>query len=64
VVVVGYASTLPGVLNQLSATKIALNEGDFGSVFVVIVPSPGQPRVVRLHYGDVSSELSGSEPGT
>jgi len=63
VVVVGYASTLPGVLNQLSATKIALDEGDFGSVFVVVVPTPGQPRVIRLHYGDELPEPSGNESG-
>jgi phosphohistidine phosphatase SixA len=63
VVVIGYASTLPGVLNQLSATKLALDEGDFGSVFVVVVPTPGQPRVVRLHYGDIPPEPPSSRPG-
>ena len=59
VVVVGYASTLPGVLSQLSATKSTLDEEDYGSVFVVVVQSPGQPRVVRLRYGpgaDVAPE--------
>jgi broad specificity phosphatase PhoE len=52
VVVVGYASTLPGVLNQLSASSLSLDPGDYGSVFVVVAPSPGQPRVVRLRYGE------------
>lgn len=52
VVVVGYASTLPGALNQLSASNLALDPGDYGSVFVVVVPSPGQPRVVQLRYGE------------
>jgi broad specificity phosphatase PhoE len=51
VVVVGYASTLPGVLSQLSASNMTLDPDDYGSVFVVVVPSPGQPRVVRLRYG-------------
>lgn len=53
VVVVGYASTLPGVINQLSANSLSLEPDDFGSIFVVVVPSPGQPRVIRLRYGEI-----------
>ncbi len=53
VVVVGYASTMPGLLSQLSASRITLEPGDFGSIFVVVIPSPGQPRTVRLRYGDL-----------
>jgi broad specificity phosphatase PhoE len=53
VVVVGYASTMPGLLNQLSASQLTLEPGDFGSIFVVVMPSPGQPRTVRLRYGDL-----------
>lgn len=52
VVIVGYASTLPGVLGQLSASQLAIEADDFGSVFVVVMPSPGQPRTVRLRYGE------------
>lgn len=52
VVVVGYASTLPGVLSQLSASQVSVEPDDFGSVFVVVLPSPGQPRTVRLRYGE------------
>lgn len=52
VVVVGYASTMPGLLNQLSASHHSLEPDDFGSIFVVVIPSPGQPRTVRLRYGD------------
>jgi phosphohistidine phosphatase SixA len=51
VVVVGYASTLPAVLDQLAETKVEIGEDEFDSVFVVVLPSPGQPRVLRLHYG-------------
>jgi len=51
VVVVGYASTVPIVLQQLTGTKVAVGEDEFDSVFVVVLPSPGQPRVLRLHYG-------------
>jgi broad specificity phosphatase PhoE len=53
VVVVGYASTMPGLLNQLSASHHALETDDHGSVYVVVIPSPGQPRTVRLRYGDL-----------
>lgn len=52
VVVVGYASTLPAVLNHLSASRVGTDADDFGSIFVVVMPSPGQPRVLRLRYGD------------
>jgi phosphohistidine phosphatase SixA len=52
VVVVGYASTLPVVFNQLSASHLALDADDFGSVLIVVMPSPGEARVVRLRYGD------------
>jgi broad specificity phosphatase PhoE len=53
VVVVGYASTMPGLLNQLSASHHAVEPDDYGSVYVVVIPSPGQPRTVRLRYGDL-----------
>lgn len=53
VVVVGYASTMPGVLNQLSASHLTLEPEDFGSVYVVVMPSPGQPRTIHLRYGDL-----------
>jgi broad specificity phosphatase PhoE len=51
VVVVGYASTLPVVLGQLADIRIDVGEEEFDSVFVVVLPSPGQARVLRLHYG-------------
>jgi phosphohistidine phosphatase SixA len=50
VAVVGYASTLPSVLSELSATSAALSEDDYDSVFLVVMPSPGPTRVFRLHY--------------
>jgi len=53
VVVVGYASTMPGLLSQLSASQHTLEPDDYGSVYVVVIPSPGQPRTVRLRYGDL-----------
>jgi broad specificity phosphatase PhoE len=52
VVVVGYANTLPAVVTQLAGSHVALDADDFSSVFVVLLPSPGQARVLRLRYGE------------
>jgi phosphohistidine phosphatase SixA len=52
VVVVGYANTLPAVVTQLAGSHVTLNADDFSSVFVVLLPSPGQARVLRLRYGE------------
>jgi broad specificity phosphatase PhoE len=52
VVVVGYAATLPGVINQLSGTELAMGEREYDSIYVVVMPSPGETRVLRLRYGD------------
>ncbi|HEX9206692.1 MAG TPA: histidine phosphatase family protein [Steroidobacteraceae bacterium] len=54
VMVVGYATTLPGVINQLSGTELAMGEGEFDAIYVVVMPSPGETRVLRLRYGDRS----------
>jgi phosphohistidine phosphatase SixA len=51
VAMVGYASTLPGVLRQLSATNVVMTEEDYDSIYVVVMPSPGQTRVFELRYG-------------
>ncbi|NJD30802.1 MAG: histidine phosphatase family protein [Gammaproteobacteria bacterium] len=51
IAVVGYASTIPGVLSELSATSVALAEDEYDSIFLVVVPSPGPTRVFRLSYG-------------
>jgi broad specificity phosphatase PhoE len=51
VVVVGYATTLPGVINQLSGHELAMRDDEFDSIYVVVLPSPGETRVFRLRYG-------------
>ena len=51
VVVVGYSTTIPTVLEQLAQTKIDVGEDEFDAVFVVVLPSPGEARVLKLHYG-------------
>jgi broad specificity phosphatase PhoE len=52
VVVVGYQASLQALAGQLAGSAITLEEGDFGSILVVVLPSPGQPQVLRLRYGD------------
>jgi broad specificity phosphatase PhoE len=52
VVVVGYATTLPVVLSQLSGGSVAMAEDEFDSIYVVVIPSPGETRVLRLRYGE------------
>lgn len=52
VAVVGYASTLPVIVDRLSATRVGLADDDYGAIFVIVMPSPGQTRVLRLRYGD------------
>lgn len=51
VVIVGYASTLPGVINQLSGHELAMGEDEFDAVYLVVIPSPGETRVLRVRYG-------------
>ncbi len=57
VAVVGYASTIPGVLSELSATSVAIGEDEYDSIFLVVMPSPGPTRVFRLHYEPPNSGL-------
>jgi phosphohistidine phosphatase SixA len=51
VVVVGYATTLPGVVNQLSGQDIAMRDDEFDAVYVIVMPSPGETRLLRVRYG-------------
>ena len=51
VMVVGYASTLPSVLGQLSGENVAMRDDEFDSIYFVVMPSPGETRVLRVRYG-------------
>jgi phosphohistidine phosphatase SixA len=51
VVVVGYATTLPAVISQLSGSDYAMSDDEFDAIYVVVIPSPGETRVLRLRYG-------------
>lgn len=52
VVIVGFSASLQSLASQLAGTAITLDEGDYGSILVVVLPSPGQPQVLRLRYGE------------
>jgi broad specificity phosphatase PhoE len=62
VAVVGYASTIPAIIATLTGEEARIAEGDYGSVFLVVLPSPGDPRLLRLHYG-AEAPLDTSRPG-
>jgi broad specificity phosphatase PhoE len=51
VVVVGYSTTLPGVISQLSGSDHVMRDDEFDAIYVVVMPSPGETRVLRLRYG-------------
>jgi hypothetical protein len=51
-VVVGYASTLPSVINQLSGDEVSMRDDEFDALYVVVIPSPGETRVLRFRYGE------------
>jgi broad specificity phosphatase PhoE len=61
VVVVGYATTLPGVINQLSGQALAMRDDEFDAIYVVVMPSPGQTRVLRVRYGGSREAISKSK---
>lgn len=63
VVVVGYAATLPSLVSQLGGATVTLEEDDFGSIFVLVLPSPGQPKLLRLRYGDAPVPPKSSRSG-
>jgi broad specificity phosphatase PhoE len=62
VVVVGYATTLPGVINQLTGQQVAMRDDEFDALYVVVMPSPGETRVLRVRYGAPSAARSTRRP--
>lgn len=51
VVVVGYSSTIPGVLSRISATDVAIADDEYDSIYLVVMPSLGSARLFKLSYG-------------
>ncbi len=61
VVVVGYSTTLPAVISQLSGTDYVMQDEEFDAIYVVVMPSPGETRVLRLRYGAPSLQDSNAK---
>ena len=61
VVVVGYATTLPGVISQLSGSDYAMGDDEFDAMYVVVMPSPGETRVLRLRFGQSTPPAKGAK---
>lgn len=51
VVVVGYDSTIPNLVSQLSGSHDAVTQAADGSIHLIVIPSPGSTRLFRLRYG-------------
>jgi len=51
VVVVGYSSTIPGVLSRISATDVAIADDEYDAIYVVVMPSLGSAQLFKLRYG-------------
>ena len=52
VVVVGHQNTVPGTVQGLSGKLVpGLKDTEYGSLFIIIVPADGEPRLIRAQYG-------------
>jgi broad specificity phosphatase PhoE len=49
-VVAGHANTIPDVLAELGAERIAFDKSDYDWLFVLALPSAGPPTLVRARY--------------
>lgn len=50
VVVVGYARTIPTVVEALSGTQVALADAEYDTMFLLAKPSIGDTHVFRVRY--------------
>jgi len=39
------------VISQLSGSDYAMRDDEFDAIYIVVMPSPGETRVLRLRYG-------------
>jgi broad specificity phosphatase PhoE len=57
VLVVGHSNTVPDIVNALSGTPIpAMTDAEYDHIFVVVIPSSGSPRLMRLAFGSPESQ--------
>jgi phosphohistidine phosphatase SixA len=52
VVVIGPAATLRGLAERLGTAALPLEDDDHASVFVLVLPRPGEGRLLWLRYGE------------
>lgn len=65
VVVVGPADALRGLADRLGTGALPLAADDHASVFVLVAPGPGEPRLLRLRYGEPAAvRAPGSSTGS
>jgi len=50
VVVVGYAKTIPQVVEALSGTQVVLSDAEYDTMFLLVKPSIGDAHVFRVRY--------------
>jgi broad specificity phosphatase PhoE len=52
VVVVGHQNTVPGVIQGLTGQTVpGLRDAEYGSLFIIVIPADGTPRLIRAQYG-------------
>lgn len=61
VVAVGYPQTLSAAVHELGGVEVVWAPDEFDKVYAVIMPSPGDPRVLRLRYGEPAA-AAGKSP--
>ena len=52
VLVVGHSNTVPGIIRALGGPELGdLDESEYDSLFMLILPEDGEPRFVHTRYG-------------
>jgi phosphohistidine phosphatase SixA len=53
VVVAGHSNTVPHIVRALGVRPVAaIGENEFDRMYIVVIPSSGQPRVIATRYGE------------
>jgi len=64
VAVVGGTAQLQGLARRLGGAPLAIDEADHSVVVVVTLPSLGDPRLMKLHYGPVPEPRPAGDKGS
>ena len=56
ILVVGHSNTIPAIIGSLGGPILPdLSESEYASLFVLVLPAKGEPRLVRSRYGHPDS---------